>query len=167
MYKVHMDSTGTFDKIPTDALSKMDNELMDAIEPFDYNHLEDFNPAFMAGFYAEEKNESSDDNFERAHERATDTMHKCILHEAGNYQTKRIVSYDDNTNDYKSNYVMLPVWLFSTEYKNKKYTFAINGDTGHISGKLPIDANKLIYSLLAAFAGSQLLALIVRLLMLI
>ena len=37
---------------------------------------------------------------------------------------------------------MLPVWLLSKKYKDKIYTFAMNGQTGKIVGELPIDKSK-------------------------
>jgi DNA-directed RNA polymerase subunit RPC12/RpoP len=164
-YQVNMNVDGTFDKIPTDALKTLDDNLMDAIEPFNSNNLEPFNPAYMAGFYAEEKDETDKETFERAHERGVEALKNSILKEAGSYDNKKITHYQGQTIEAKSSYVMLPVWLFVTEYKNKKYTFAINGDTGKITGKLPIDYAKLAGFSGLAFVGSQLLAMLFRLLM--
>ena len=163
MYNVTMNVVGKFDKIPTDALTSLDNSLMDAVEPFDYEHLKNFSPAYMAGFYAEEKNESAEDTFKRAHERAVESLKTSIVNNAGSYNLKRITNYDGKTTEYDSSYVMLPVWILSTEYKNKKYTFAINGDTGKITGKLPIDATKLCIILGSSVLGTQLLAMLFRL----
>ena len=36
-------------------------------------------------------------------------------------------------------YALLPVWLFETVYGDKKYQFAINGQTGKMVGELPVD----------------------------
>ena len=36
-------------------------------------------------------------------------------------------------------YALLPVWLFETVYRGKKYQFAINGQTGKMVGELPVD----------------------------
>ena len=35
-------------------------------------------------------------------------------------------------------YALLPVWFMTSRYKGKAYSFAINGQTGKMSGKLPI-----------------------------
>ena len=162
-YKVRMKANGLFSKIPTDALEKMDNQLMDNIEPFDYGHLKEFNPAYMAGFYAEQYNETSSQLFPRAHERAVDAMKKEMIKSAG-YESTSIVMFDDNISDYDSEYTMLPVWIFNAEYKNKKYTFAMNGDTGKITGKLPISIPKMLALIGTSFLGTQIIALIFRLL---
>ncbi|MDR1701825.1 MAG: hypothetical protein LBR56_03505, partial [Sporomusaceae bacterium] len=55
--------------------------------------------------------------------------------------------------DIKINYALLPVWLLTTRYQNKQYTFAINGQTGKLRGELPIDKNKLTKYLAASFIG--------------
>ena len=34
---------------------------------------------------------------------------------------------------------MYPVWLLNTSWNGKKYTFAMNGQTGKLVGDLPMD----------------------------
>lgn len=47
-------------------------------------------------------------------------------------------------------YLLLPVWVLTYQGKDqKRYYYAMNGQTGKISGKLPLDKKKL----LALFAG--------------
>ena len=46
-------------------------------------------------------------------------------------------------NDGKMAYAFLPVYLLSRTYKNKVYTFAINGQSGKVAGDLPYDYPKL------------------------
>jgi DNA-directed RNA polymerase subunit RPC12/RpoP len=162
-YNVNIDATGKFDKIPTDALKNLNNSLMDAIEPFDYEHMKDFNPAYMAGYYAEEYNESDKETKTRALDRAETAMKQEMIENAGKYEKKAIVSYNDKIMKYNSDYVMLPVWLFNIEYKGKKYTFAINGDTGKITGKLPVSFTKVLLASGITFIFAQIIALIIRL----
>lgn len=161
-YNVNMEAKGVFDKIPTDGLKTLDNALMDAIEPFNYDNMQDFNPAYMAGYYAEEYNESNKETQQRAFTRAETAMKQEMIANAGSYEKKAITIYNDNISKYSSKYVMLPVWLFNTEYKGKKYTFAINGDSGKITGKLPISFSKLFGSITASVIITQLISLFVR-----
>jgi len=35
-------------------------------------------------------------------------------------------------------YVLMPVWLLNTRYRDKLYTFAMNGQTGRMTGTLPV-----------------------------
>ena len=34
--------------------------------------------------------------------------------------------------------MLLPVWLLNTKYRGKTYTFAMNGQTGKMTGRFPI-----------------------------
>jgi hypothetical protein len=36
----------------------------------------------------------------------------------------------------------MPVWILNTKYKDKTYTFAMNGQTGKLVGSLPVDKKK-------------------------
>ena len=42
----------------------------------------------------------------------------------------------------KIRYALLPVWVLNTRYKDKVYTFAMNGQTGKLIGELPVDRGK-------------------------
>ena len=35
-------------------------------------------------------------------------------------------------------YAMAPVWIVTSRYKNKIYTFMMNGQTGKVAGDLPV-----------------------------
>ncbi len=166
MYHVTVDAEGIFKDIPTDALKNLDNTLMDAIEPFDYDKLQKFNPAYMAGFYAEEYNENEQDTLGRAKERSEETMHRQILSEAGAYGSKLIHNSDIQFSNINSRYAMLPVWLLNVEYQGKDYLYAINGETGKIAGKLPMSWKKLLLTALGSFAGSYFIICILKLFML-
>ena len=43
-----------------------------------------------------------------------------------------------------SKYALYPVWLLNTTWKGKRYTFAMNGQTGKMVGDLPADTGKLV-----------------------
>lgn len=42
-------------------------------------------------------------------------------------------------NNDQPTYVLYPVWLLNTSWNGKKYTFAMNGQTGKFVGDLPLD----------------------------
>ena len=39
-------------------------------------------------------------------------------------------------------YAMVPVWILTTKYEGKPYTFMMNGQTGKFVGSLPSDKGK-------------------------
>lgn len=155
LYEVDVEAEAYFKNIPSDALNRIDDRLMDSIEPFDYSDLKNFSPAYMAGYYAEEYNENSEDTFERARKRATDTMKDKILKDIGNYTTTEFKHYSDNIINKESHYAMIPVWLFHVKYKGKNFLYAVNGQTGKSAGNLPVSGKKVALYSLYAFLGAQ------------
>ena len=54
----------------------------------------------------------------------------------------------------KAKYALYPVWLLNTSWRGKKYTFAMNGQTGKLVGDLPLDKSaywKWLVALSSAF----------------
>ena len=164
MYNVTMDVASQFSSIPTDGLKNLDDELMAAIEPFDYSKLSEFNPAYMAGFYAEEYDEDADVKIASAKERSKKALETEAKNSAGPYMEKVVTSYSPRYENVESKYAMLPVWLFSVDYKDELYQFAVNGETGKVAGKLPISKLKVAAAAGGSFLGTQVITLIVRLL---
>ncbi|MBR6914800.1 MAG: hypothetical protein IKN36_00430, partial [Clostridia bacterium] len=56
-------------KVPVDGSEKMDNDLMDALEPYQYDGLKAFDPAYLSGFLADRFDEDPDKSLPRASER--------------------------------------------------------------------------------------------------
>lgn len=162
VYKIDMDISGTYENIPTDASKKLENKLMDHLEPFNLNVLTDFNPAFMAGYFAEQPDEKAEETMDRATNRMESAVKDKMKESAGKYDKKSISSYYETLSNKSSQYAMLPVWLLNVEYKNKMYTFAINGDTGKSVGKLPISSLKMLTYGYVSFISSQLIFMLIN-----
>ena len=39
-------------------------------------------------------------------------------------------------------YALLPVWVLNTQWKGQNFLFTINGQSGRVAGKLPLDRRK-------------------------
>ena len=42
-----------FDNVPVDASARIDDDLMDSIEPFNYREMKEFKAGYLTGFVAE------------------------------------------------------------------------------------------------------------------
>ena len=164
MYTVNMEVGSRFTSIPTDGLKNLSDELMAQIEPFDYSKLVAFNPAYMAGYYAEEYDENAEQKIGEAQARSKDAVSAQAIDQAGPYMQKSVTSYHPTYSNVVSKYAMLPVWMFTVDYKGKLWQFAVNGETGKIAGKLPISKLKVAAAAGGGFLGTQLIAMVVRLL---
>ncbi len=162
MYEISEAGAASFIRIPADALVKMDNLLMDSIEPFDFSKMKPFNPAYLTGFYAQRWDDPSEANKERVMRRAKEAFMALIKQNAGVYTTKLVESEHYDWHRQKVEYVMLPVWMMYTEYHGKKYLFGMNGQNGKMLGTIPKDYGKLIRAGIFVFLLSQIILMIVR-----
>lgn len=159
-YSIMRSGTVAFDKVPVDASSKTDNDAMDSIEPFDFKDMVAFNPAYLSGFLAERYDEDATKCYPRAQQRIENTT-RDELKKTCKYDIVNIQTFNKTTTIKDTKYAMLPTWLLYTTYKDEKYFFAMNGQTGKFIGNLPISKAKLIaFSLLGAVGGGFLGALL-------
>lgn len=154
-----------FEKIPVDASSKMDDAYMDSIEPFDYKQLEEFSEKYLSGYYADKYDVDLDASAPRANKRVKRSTEEKFRSTVRGYQSVMEESSRINVKNGKAEYVMFPVWMLNKKYKDKIYTFAMNGQTGKLVGELPIDkgkARKYLFGITAAvFAVLQIFIILV------
>ncbi|MDR2579050.1 MAG: hypothetical protein LBC70_09655 [Chitinispirillales bacterium] len=143
-YSVVRDGNMGFEKIPVDASEKMDDAYMDAIEPFEYKTMENFHTSFLAGYAAEKYDVSADNSKGRAERRVKSTIEKEFAKSVTGYATVRAESTCVDVKKGKVSYALFPVWTLNTKYKEKNYQFMMNGQTGRLVGKLPVDKTKAL-----------------------
>ena len=128
-----------FCKVPVDGSEKMADELMESIEPFDYSEAVDFNTAYLSGFLADKYDVSSEESIDRANSRIRKSTEDAFGSTVIGYSTVMPENSSIRLCDGRAKYALFPVWLLNTEYEGKKYTFAMNGQTGKMVGELPLD----------------------------
>lgn len=141
-YRVNRAGEFKFEKIPADASSKMPDDLMDSIEPYDYKDMKDFSKAYMAGFLADKYDVSAEDNAKRIKERATNTLQDMLQESVTGYDREHKVASNTVITQGKVSYAMMPVWLLGTKWNDQNFLFAMNGQTGKMVGDLPMDKKK-------------------------
>ena len=137
-YLLRRAAKADFDLIPMDGSKKMDDSIMESIEPFDYDQLIDFDTAYLSGFLADKYDVPSSDGEERIRQRVGTTMDQMIRSSCIGYTTVVPAQRQLQIRHSKAKYVLLPVWLLSSQYKGKVYTFAMNGQSGKMTGTFPI-----------------------------
>ncbi len=141
-YKVRRAGRIKFEDIPVDSSSKMPDEYMESIEPFDYNDLKPFSMAYMPGFLADKYDVSVESCSPRADGRAVKTALKILRDSIKGYTNCTEDGRNVNLLRGDVSYAMAPVWMLTTRWKNKPYIFAMNGQTGRFVGDLPCDMKK-------------------------
>lgn len=137
-YHVRRAGTVEFDAVPADASSKMPDEYMDAVEPYDYKELKPFAMAYLPGFLADKYDMSADDGFKRARLRMENSAVDAMANTVVGYETCIPTSRQVKVVREEAAYALMPVWMLNTKYRGKDYLFAMNGQTGKIVGELPI-----------------------------
>ena len=141
-----------FEMIPVDASTKMPDEHMDAIEPFNYKDLKPFSTAYLPGFLANKYDVSQEESMARISERAKNSIRTEMRNTVRGYAMVNTENESYNFNSKSVKYALLPVWMLSTKYKGENFLFAMNGQTGKLIGDLPVDKKKF-WGLFAAIAA--------------
>lgn len=130
-----------FNQVPVDGSSKMADDLMESIEPFDLSQAVDFQTAYLAGYLADKYDIDSAHSINRANERIRTSTANAFASTVLGYTSVMPESSSIRLKDGKVRYALLPVWLLNTSWNGKNYIFAMNGQTGRMVGDLPMDKN--------------------------
>ena len=147
-----------FEKIPVDASSKMPDDHMDSIEPFDYTQLRPFSTAYLPGYLADKYDVTIDDSRDRADTRCRETLAQALRDTVTGYGACVTEREDIALRRGKVHYALLPVWMLSTKWHGQDFLFAMNGQTGKLVGDLPTDRGRF-WGMFAAIAAPLTVAL--------
>jgi hypothetical protein len=153
-----------FARIPMDGSRKMDDAIMESIEPYDYSGITEFDTAYLSGFLAEKYDVESREGEPRIRERVDASMNAMVSQSMMGYATTIPVQRSLNISESAAKYALLPVWILTTRYQDKVYTFAMNGQTGRMTGSFPICPKRTAMWFAGIFTGVTALVSLVQLL---
>lgn len=139
----------SFDDVTIGATKTLSRVIIDALGPWDTTTLKPFDERYLSGFEAEEYTIGLDNGFEYAKAKMETSIAHLVRRDIGGDQqqiTSLKIDYDNVT--YKN--VLFPVWTATFVYKGKHYRYAINAQTGKISGEHPYSYVKIAFAVLAA-----------------
>lgn len=128
-----------FENVPVDGSTKMDDTLMESIEPYHIEDAVDFQTAYLAGFLADRYDVDAQASIDRANQRIRQSTEEAFASTVIGYDTVMPVSSNICLNNGRARYALYPVWILNTQWNGRKFTFGINGQTGKIAGDLPMD----------------------------
>ena len=150
-YDIYRAGFISFEKIPADASSKMPDDHMDSIEPYDYQELKPFSTAYLPGFLADKFDVTVEQCRQRADQRCEGTLSATLRATVTGYHTCTLIHDSVNLKRGKVHYALMPVWMLNTKWKGKDFLFAMNGQTGKLVGDLPVSWGRF-WGLFAAIA---------------
>ena len=132
-----------WNNVPLDGETRIDDALMEAIEPFDFEALMPYDYRYLPGFYADRYDQTPQDLSGRATKRGIDGINQALNSSLkGTYDRFTIKENLSRIDSMEANYALLPVWFLSYKYRNKYYYFAMNGQTGEVAGQVPVSPVK-------------------------
>ncbi len=156
-YSIRRGGTLAFERVPVDGSSKMADDLMESIEPFDFSDAVDFQTAYLAGYFADKYDVDAEQSTDRANLRVRTSTEDTLASTVRGYASVIPESSSIRLQNGRAKYALYPVWLLNTSWKGQRYTFAMNGQTGKFAGDLPMDKG-LFWKWFSGVAGGVSLA---------
>lgn len=163
-YAISRKGNLTFKELVKNALTKNTPQKMVAsVQPFPLEKAVSFKNQYLAGFQAEKRDIEYADLKDEVSDELRDYGEKKLRETVGSFTTFTKTQQDLTLTETKSSYLLLPVWLVtyrSSDTDKKVFYYAMNGQTGKVSGVLPISYKKLGLVSAGIFLGSFLLFLL-------
>lgn len=142
-----------FSAIPVDGASKIPNDLMESLEPFDFSEAKPFQMEYLSGFLADRYDVSAEESESRANQRIRESVEDAMRDSVTGYNTVQTQNLSVHLENAQAKYALFPVWLMTTSYHGQNYLYAMNGQSGKIAGDMPID-KKAQYTWHAIFTAA-------------
>ena len=139
-YDLTRDAALAFDNLPVDASGRMDDSLMDSLEPFDLSDVRPFDTRYLAGFTADRFDQPKSKIAGKAEGRMRKTASTLISAQASAGYSNVTARGGRVNASLDAKYILFPVYLFDIKWGNLTYHYAVNGQTGKVVGQLPDDS---------------------------
>lgn len=140
-----------FEDYVVESSSKVTDKNITELLPFDFENNYSFDQNFVRGFNVEHYNNHLHNCYNIAKKKFDSTIKSSILSQ---YHYDSVVSLTINTEymDKKYSYRLIPVYNFAFDYKKKKYSVFMNGQTGKLGKGLPISPLKVLFVIVIILA---------------
>ncbi len=136
--------------VPQDASASFDDEIAGQIAPYNKADMVEFNPAYLAGFFAD----TADVDAEVYNEKALAMAHDHVIKDvASGFRAGATVDVPSDLESREklfgskvnsSHLNLFPVWFLTWRKGDRLAYGVINGETGKLSADIPIDVNRFL-----------------------
>ena len=163
-YSVDRSGNMSFVSVPVDGSSRMPDDLMESIEPYKVADAVEFQTAYLSGYLADKYDVDAQQSTDRARERMKESAQDVLRDTVKGYASVIPENTNVRISGGDAKYALYPVWILNTTWRGKKYIFAMNGQTGRMTGDLPVDNGAYTRCLLGLTAVFSIAAYLVALL---
>jgi hypothetical protein len=132
-----------FGEVLVPATGSLASDRLHALEPWDLDHIQPYNPAFLAGFKAQRYQVDLGQGFELAKEIIAPTIERDVRQDIGGDEQQ--IEWM-NTEYYKTTFkhLLMPVYAGAYRFNGKLFQIVVNGRTGEIQGDRPYSVWKIL-----------------------
>ena len=157
-FNIYRSGSIGFDNVPVDGSTKMPDDLMESIEPFNINEAVPFNTAYLAGYLADKYDVDVNQSMGRANQRIQASALNAFEDTVEGYDSVSPLQAAMQVANGSYKYALYPVWILNVKWKGQNHTFAMNGQTGKFVGNIPTEEKKA--KLIGGLGGAAVGALI-------
>ena len=143
IFRVHRQGKVAVRNLQRKALKKNDSKLTDGIHPYNLSAVQPYAMGYLSGFLAEKRDVSDEDVTGGMIQEANQHAH-ILMSVPGKFDS---VSGETSFSIRKRSlrYYLLPTWVLTYRgTEDKPYYFLMNGQTGTVCGRLPVNRGKLL-----------------------
>ena len=147
-YDINTNVDADYNGLAYDASSQFNDNLSEAIAPFDFNTAVPFNTSYMSGFYADAADTDAKLYQDQARTIVTADIYNNIAKDpAIRKVTLKKESMGNLTPEKaESRLGYFPVWFLSCRNKDRITYAVVNGQTGEVATDIPVDHKKYVIS---------------------
>ena len=144
-----------FDNVAYPATEKIENELLAGSAPFGFENAVCFDPSYLSGYCFHRYFGNETKGISTIRQSIKQYTGALLREELGHIALRSYTQLSDEQQTKR--YGVFPMWLVHAQSGGKQYTFAVNGRSGKVSGKLPVSRFRLVLgSVLTALGVSAL-----------
>jgi predicted RNA-binding Zn-ribbon protein involved in translation (DUF1610 family) len=143
-YLLNRAGTAQFSNLPADGSLRFNDSQMEAIEPYDFRQLVDYDDRYFAGFMGYKQDVDEMASMKRVERRIYNTAIGLFRDSVKGYGAT-VSECKIGVSNIRVKYALLPVWQLSTVYNGKRFIFFMNAQTGKITGQTPISWEKVAF----------------------
>jgi ribosomal protein S27E len=141
-----------FDNVLVPATTSVNEQRLNALEPWDLGALCGYEPAYLAGFKAQRYQLDLSAGFEKAKHVMSNTIQQDVRRDIGGDE-QQINQVQTFTTNETFKHLLLPVWIGAYRFQGKVFQVMVNARTGEVQGERPYSAMKitlLVFAILIA-----------------
>ena len=136
-----------YDDVLVNASHAVSEKLLRKLGGFRTTGLVPYQPAYLAGWRAEEYRIDLEHGWDRGRGIVVDSQERrCAGDVPGD--THRHLRVSNELSNVRWKHILLPLWTLTYRFKGKTYPILINGQTGRVSGDAPYSVIKITFFVL-------------------